>query len=117
VLARESRVIGRHDEAQALANVAGGYMVIDAATVRTVMAEAKVRAETCARDSLKLPDPKGYARENWAIFAGQILIERGAKVVAGKANRVDWRAIDKKRQRERRRGANTGGGMEFLFGF
>lgn len=65
------RIVGRHDHAAALANLAGGYLIVSHECLLDIQSAACQHAAAYARKMLKMTDTEAaaYASTNWGMFA------------------------------------------------
>ena len=75
-LAPYERIVGRLDHAAALANLAGGYLIVPAKRLANIREVGENLAQHAAKAELKLDEcaQKDYALENWGFFAARELV-------------------------------------------
>jgi hypothetical protein len=99
-LAREHRIVGRHDVAAALRNLR--YLPVTADRLEDLRTKGLALALAFASSSGYL-DPEDYAANNWGMFAAKHLVENeGVEDLPQASNDVDWAALDAREALERK---------------
>jgi hypothetical protein len=75
-LAPDQRIVGRLDHVAALANLAGGYLIVPAKHLANIREKGENLAQHAAKTTLKLDEcaQRDYALENWGFFAAHELV-------------------------------------------